>query len=138
MDTTTRALIVKKAQEMIRKYGYDKKGLRDSKGLPKSDDDVMDCSEFVYSVYSGVGIRGFSYLNSHTIANSSKFEKVDTPSPGDIVYWPQGHVAIIENPETGEFIGSQSSTGVDRSNYKTNVYWKARPGRVFYRLKDLK
>lgn len=136
VDTQMRTLVVKKAQGMIGKYSYDKKGLRDAKGLPKSDDDVMDCSEFVYAVYVGVGIHGFTYLNSHAIANSAAFQKVDEPLAGDLVYWSQGHVAIVENPETGEFIGSQTSTGVDRSNYKTNVYWKARPGRAFYRWKD--
>ena len=136
MDKLKRALIVKDAQAKISKYKYDKKGLR-SGGLPKADDDVMDCSEFVYSVYaSGAGITGFPYLNSHAIAASSKFEKVTEPGAGDIVYWSQGHVAIVENPETGEFIGSQTSTGVARSNYKTNVYWKARAGRTFYRWKD--
>jgi cell wall-associated NlpC family hydrolase len=135
MDDTTRALIVKRAQALIGKYKYDKKGKR-SGGLPKTDDDLMDCSEFVWTVYKDVGIPGFPYLNSHAIAKSSRFEKVDSPSAGDIVYWTQGHVAIVENAGTGEFIGSQTSTGVARSNYKTNVYWKARTGRAFFRWKD--
>ena len=97
----------------------------------------MDCSEFVYAAHIGIGLP-FPYLNSHTIAKSSEFEKVEEPLPGDIVYWTQGHVAIVENPDTGEFIGSQSSTGVARSNYKANVYWRARPGRTFYRWKNVK
>lgn len=136
MDNTTRALLVKRAQDMIGKYKYDKKGIREATGLPKANDDVMDCSEFVYSVYIRAGISDFPYLNSHAITASIAFEKVTgKPLPGDIVYWSQGHVAIVENPETGEFIGSQSSTGVARSNYKTNVYWKVRQGQAFYRWK---
>lgn len=138
MTNTMRTLLVKKAQDMMGKYAYDKKGLRDAKGLPIADDKVMDCSEFVYAVYMTVGFHGFTYLNSHGIARSSQFEKVEEPLPGDVIYWSQGHVAIVENPITGEFIGSQSSTGVARSNYKTNVYWKARPGRAFYRWRSSK
>jgi hypothetical protein len=124
---------------MIGKYKYDTKGVRDAKGLPRADADAMDCSAFVYSVYVGAGVAAFPYLNSHAITGSPLFEKVDgNPEPGDIVYWTQGHVAIVENPDTGEFIGSQSSTGVARSNYKTNVYWRTRPGRAFYRWKGSK
>jgi len=137
MENPQRILLLRTAQGMIGKFAYDKAGLREANGLPKADDEVMDCSEFVYSVYQRAGISGFNYLNSHGIARSDKFEKVDVPRPGDIVYWPQGHVAIVENPETGEFIGSQSSTGVARSNYKTNVYWGSRSGRSFFRLKTL-
>jgi hypothetical protein len=138
MDNVTRTLIVRRATEKIGKYRYDPEGARDAKGNPVLDDDMMDCSEFVYAVYVEAGVAPFTYLNSHAIAESSRFEKVETPLAGDIVYWMQGHVGIVENPDTGEFIGSQSSTGVARSNYKTNVYWGARLGRAFYRLKDEK
>jgi hypothetical protein len=135
MDDLKRTQLVQLAQSMIGKYSYDKKGQRVN-GLPRSDDTEMDCSEFVYAVYANSRVPGFPYLNSHGIARSPLFEKVDVPLGGDIVYWSHGHVAIVENPETGEFIGSQSSTGVARSNYKLNVYWKARIGRAFYRWKD--
>lgn len=137
MDDLKRAQLVLNAQALIGKYTYDKKGQRVN-GLPKSDDTEMDCSELVYSVYFSSLVPGFPYLNSHGIAKSALFEKVDAPLAGDIVYWTHGHVAIVENPETGEFIGSQSSTGVARSNYRTNVYWKSRPGRAFFRWKDAK
>ena len=137
MDKASRTSIVRKAQGMIGKYKYDKAGKRDAKGNPISDDDVMDCSEFVHAVYVAAGFTQPPYRNSHGIAASSKFEEVETPLAGDIVYWSQGHVAIVEDPDTGDFIGSQSSTGVARSNYKTNPYWKARRGRAFYRLKPV-
>jgi len=136
MDSALRSAVVAHATKMIGKYGYDTKHIRTVAGLPKGDDKVMDCSEFVYAVYSAAHVPGMSYLNSHGIASSAQFQKVETPVAGDIVYWPTGHVAIVENPETGEFIGSQSSTGVARSNYKTNVYWSAQANRAFYALKD--
>lgn len=135
MDNVTRARLVKIAAGKIGKFGYDKKGARKN-GEPDTTDDVMDCSEFVWAVYREALVPGMPYMKSHTLAASSLFTKVETPLAGDVVYWSQGHVAIVEKPDTGEFIGSQSSTGVARSNYLTNVYWKSRPGRAFYRLKD--
>ena len=134
MDDVTRTRIVRVAGGKIGKFGYDKKGVR-KHGEPDTTDDVMDCSEFVWTVYREALVPGVPCMKSHTLAGSSLFEKVDKPLAGDVVYWSQGHVAIVENPYTGAFIGSQSSTGVARSNYLTDFYWKARPGRAFYRLK---
>ena len=129
-SASSRDLIVRAARSMIGLYSYDPKGKRGSGYL---DDKVMDCSEFVYQAYLQAGFGKFPVLNSHGIASASDFTAVKDPLPGDIVYWSHGHVAIVEDPATGEFIGSQSSTGPARSNYKTNVYWKARLGRKFFR-----
>lgn len=143
MGDDVRKLIVKNAEDLVKlgiKYDTEAKAYAEKNKARKPgylDDDVMDCSEFVYQVYTKAGVSGVPALNSHAIAASSDFEAVETPKEGDIVYWKQGHVAIVVDPETGEFIGSQTSTGVARSNYLQNIYWSARPGRKFFRYKNL-
>ncbi len=133
LTADVRNKLLARATEMIGKYKYDSRGIRLPSGLPDSEDDVMDCSEFVFAVYSKAGVEGVPYLNSHGIAGSSLYEEVAEPQAGDIVYWRRGHVAIVEDPVSGAFIGSQTSTGVARSNYKTNIYWKNVEHRKFYR-----
>ncbi len=94
--------------------------------------DIIDCSHFVAAVLQAAGYSGFRYLTADEIPRSPHFKQVDSPERGDVVHWP-GHVAIVLDPVAGSFIGSQNSTGVDVTNYKTNTYWRGRSPRTFYR-----
>jgi cell wall-associated NlpC family hydrolase len=95
------------------------------------DDDVMDCSEFVYHAYRKAGFLDFPALNSHSMALS--FTKVVEPAAGDIVYWKRGHVGIVEDPEKGTFLGAQSKkSGLRRDNYKKG-WWANQGGMTFFR-----
>jgi hypothetical protein len=42
-------------------------------------------------------------------------------------------VGIVLDPVAGTFIGSQNSTGVDVSSWKTTPYWRSRTQRTFLR-----
>jgi hypothetical protein len=63
---------------------------------------------------------------------SRHFSAIDQPERGDIVHWP-GHVAIILDPVAGTFLGSQNSSGVDVSSWKTTPYWRSRGQRSYLR-----
>jgi len=92
-------------------------------------DNIMDCSEFVYHSYRNAGFLTFPALDSKNMALT--FQEVTEPQVGDIVYWSLGHVAIIENPTTGDFLGAQSTkSGLKRANYKTG-WWSNQAGRKF-------
>jgi hypothetical protein len=94
--------------------------------------DSIDCSHFVAAVLQAAGYSGFHYLTADEFPRARAFSQVDSPERGDIVHWP-GHVAIILDPVAGTFIGSQSSSGVDVTNYKSNTYWKSRSPRIYLR-----
>lgn len=143
-DANPRDLVVTAALSLLRgrdggdgkfvKFKYDSRGNR---GPGYLDDDVMDRSEFVYQVFTRARFGDFPRLNSHGYASSGGFTKSETPQRGDIVYWSRGHVAIVLAPGTGEFAGSQTSTGPAKSNYLQNIFWKAQPGRAYYRWAKL-
>jgi cell wall-associated NlpC family hydrolase len=105
----------------------------------------MDCSHFVYNVYRKFA-PNIPYLNTDAIQSSPLYQEVAIPSPGDLVVFtkvthyvphrpPQidpGHVGIVTNSSTGNFIGAQSG-GVAVASYVSG-YWGSR-GHKFYRLK---
>lgn len=97
----------------------------------------IDCSHLVKHIIQAIE-PGYAYKTVSEICSSPEFIQVvataDQPRKGDFVSWsdPQ-HIALIVDPGTGDFIGAQSSTGVAKSNYKTNPYWSARPGMIFLR-----
>lgn len=92
--------------------------------------DSVDCSHFLLAVLNASVAPHFRYLRADEYLTSPSFSLVTTPEAGDLVHWP-GHIAVVINPTTGTFIGSQTSTGVDLANYKTNPYWSGRTHRVF-------
>jgi hypothetical protein len=97
--------------------------------------DMVDCSHFVVAVLQGSVAPGFRYIVADEFMTSPSFYRVDTAEAGDLVHWP-GHIAIVLDPAQGTFIGSQTSTGVDKTSYKTDVYWSGRSHRTFLRYRD--
>src|ERR1700734_2975292 len=84
---------------------------------------VMECNQFVVAVLKEVD-PSFPYVLANDFMGTGYFNKIsakETPNRGDLIHWP-GHIGIVLNGDTGEFIGSQTSTGVAVANFK-NGYW---------------
>ena len=122
--------VVEEARKIIQsgKYKYGQ-----SRAAGYLDDDMMDCSEFVYHAYRNAGFSQFPPLSSSEMA--ATFAKVvGEPEAGDIVYWSMGHVGIVEDPAAGTFLGAQSSkSGLREDNYKQG-WWAGQAGRQFLRF----
>jgi hypothetical protein len=91
-----------------------------------------DCSHFVAAVIQTVN-KSFPYMVANDLRHSHYFRRVDVAERGDIIHWqhsPHGHVGIITNPTAGEFVGSQTSTGVAKARYSSG-YW-ARHGTITF------
>jgi hypothetical protein len=86
----------------------------------------MKCNQFVVAVLQASVDARFPQLLANDFPSSPRFQKVDQPMPGDLVHWP-GHIAVVLDPDKGDFIGSQTSTGVAISNYKQG-YWHGQYG----------
>src|SRR5690349_15383835 len=90
----------------------------------------VDCSHFVAKIIEKATGHKFSYIVANEYITSPHFSKVDHPERGDVVFWhnvPHGHVGIVLDAHTGQFIGSQSTHGVGTDHY-TSHYWKAHGG----------
>jgi hypothetical protein len=85
--------------------------------------DDLDCSHFVYKVYSHF-IPSFPYMPSSDFLSSPLLETPSEVLAADFVIWP-GHVALIVDPSYRSFIGSQTSTGVAIATF-SNGYWEQR------------
>lgn len=81
----------------------------------------MKCNQFVIAVLRASVAPDFPNTLANDFVHSPRFMQVDTPQAGDLVHW-SGHIGIVLDPDLGEFIGSQTSTGVAISNYKRG-YW---------------
>ena len=83
----------------------------------------LDCSGFTQLVYSQHGIS----LPRNSRAQYAATKRVSNPAPGDLIFFGNGgrvtHVGIYAGG--GQFIGSQTSTGVAYANAHTG-YWGAR------------
>lgn len=93
---------------------------------------MMDCSHFVTAILRSLD-SNFRYMTANEFPRSGFFRRVDMPERGDIIHWqhsPHGHVGIVTNSLSKEFIGSQSSTGVDKSQYASG-YW-SRHGQITF------
>ena len=86
----------------------------------------MKCNQFVIAVLRQSVAPDFPNILANDFPHSPRFQKVDSPAAGDLVHWP-GHIGIVLDPDLGEFIGSQTSTGVDIANYKKG-YWNGAYG----------
>lgn len=84
----------------------------------------FDCSSFVYWAYNTAGINIGSPGNTDTLKNIGRRIDVSEIKVGDMIFWDtykkDGHVGIYVG--NGEWIGSQSSTGVATVKMD-NPYW---------------
>lgn len=103
-------------------------------GAGRSKEDIangkFDCSAFVHWAFKQIGID--VGLSTDYIKNAGRQVSEKELQPGDLVFFDtykkDGHVGIYIG--NGQFIGSQSSTGVAIANM-TSGYWKKRfNGRV--------
>lgn len=99
----------------------------------------FDCSGFVFYVYKNV-FADFNYKTASMLASGPWFKVVESPRPGDLIFFPAGqnpyevnknnkkifpdHVGIVIDNDN--WIGSQSSTGVAKVSMKS-PWWSARP-----------
>lgn len=81
----------------------------------------MVCNQFVVAVLREAVDPDFPMILADQFTSSEHFVKVEEPRRGDLVHWP-GHIGIIVDANSGEFIGSQTSTGVAMASYKSG-YW---------------
>jgi len=86
----------------------------------------MVCNQFVVAVLRKSVDPSFPMIRADDFPHSPHFMKVDLPQAGDLIHWP-GHIGIVLDPDKGEFIGSQTSTGVAISNFKSG-YWNGNYG----------
>jgi hypothetical protein len=85
------------------------------------------CNQFVVAVLRGTVDPSFPMIKADQFPLSPRFYRVESPAPGDLVHWP-GHIGIVLDPDKGDFIGSQNSTGVEIANYKTG-WWNSSGGK---------
>lgn len=86
----------------------------------------MVCNQFVLAVLRKAVDANFPDLRADDFPSSDKFTKVESPLRGDLIHWP-GHIGIVLDPNRGEFIGSQTSTGVAAASYSKG-YWNGEYG----------
>ncbi|HSN97423.1 MAG TPA: NlpC/P60 family protein [Candidatus Nanopelagicales bacterium] len=86
----------------------------------------MVCNQFVVAVLRKAVDPAFPMIRADDFAHHPRMMKVDQPQAGDLVHWP-GHIGIVLDPDNGDFIGSQTSTGVAVANYKKG-YWNGNYG----------
>lgn len=86
----------------------------------------FDCSSFVHWAYkkNGIELGNIGSVSTETLNKMGKKIHYNEIQVGDLMFWDSykvdGHVAIYIG--NGEFIGSQSSTGVAKFK-KSNTYW---------------
>lgn len=98
------------------------------------DKNGIDCSHFVYAVYSQI-FEGYSYRMAGEYLRDSTFAPTKAPLVGDIIVFPSvrglsEHVGIITDVDDTKFIGAQSSTGVREASFAPGTYWGKRPYKI--------
>src|SRR5690625_3736363 len=98
------------------------------------DKGIFDCSSFVHWAFDEVGINlgSRSTTTTDTLKHLGKEVDLKNIQPGDLVFFDtykkDGHVGIYAG--NGQFIGSQTSTGVDIADMSSG-YWKEKfNGRI--------
>jgi cell wall-associated NlpC family hydrolase len=98
------------------------------------DRNGIDCSHFVYQVYSQV-FDGYDYRMASEYLNDQTFAPTKSPLVGDVIVFPSvkglsAHVGIITDVRSAKFIGAQSSTGVKETSFASGTYWGKRPYKI--------
>lgn len=98
----------------------------------------FDCSGFViYTLKQAFPTMGWIFITAGMIFADSRFERVTTPQPGDLICFPHGrkggtdHIGIVV--DAAHWIGAQSSTGV--AQVAMNNGWWSKKSHFFLRLK---
>ena len=104
-----------------------------------NDNKPLDCSRFVINVLRKIKPQltipdlGSAGLKASTLFNTIDL-KTQSPAKSDLIYWSHGHVGFVVDTFKGNFIGSQTRTGVAVSKYKSG-YWSTISEKTFLRLK---
>ena len=98
------------------------------------DKNGIDCSHFVYAVYSQI-FQGYDYRKAGEYLRDSTFAPTKAPLVGDIIVFPSvrglsEHVGIITDVDATKFIGAQTSTGVREASFAPGTYWGKRPYKI--------
>jgi cell wall-associated NlpC family hydrolase len=98
------------------------------------DKNGIDCSHFVYAVYSRV-FEGYDYRMAGEYLRDSTFSHTNSPLVGDLIVFPatkglSEHVGIVTDVDGTKFIGAQSSTGVREASFAPGTYWGKRPYKI--------
>jgi cell wall-associated NlpC family hydrolase len=98
------------------------------------DKNGVDCSHFVYAVYSRI-FEGYNYRMAGEYLRDSTFAPTKAPLVGDVIVFPavrglSEHVGIITDVDDTKFIGAQTSTGVREASFAPGTYWGKRPYKI--------
>jgi lipoprotein Spr len=98
------------------------------------DKNGVDCSHFVFAVYSRV-FEGYDYRMASEYLNDSDFSPTKSPLVGDIIVFPSvggasPHMGIVTDVRGRKFIGAQTSTGVKEASFAPSSYWGKRPYKI--------
>jgi cell wall-associated NlpC family hydrolase len=98
------------------------------------DKNGVDCSHFVYAVYSNV-FEGYDYRMADEYLHDSDFAPTKSPLVGDVIIFlsfkgASAHMGIVTDVRGAKFIGAQSSTGVKEASFAPGSYWGKRPYKI--------
>jgi cell wall-associated NlpC family hydrolase len=98
------------------------------------DKNGVDCSHFVYAVYSTV-FDGYDYRMTDDYLRDADFSLTKSPIVGDVIVFvaaggASAHMGIITDVRARKFIGSQSTTGVKEASFAPGSYWGKRPYKI--------
>ncbi len=98
------------------------------------DKNGVDCSHFVYAVYSKI-FEGFDYRMASEYLNDADFSPTKSPLVGDLIIFPSvrgasAHMGIVTDVRAKKFIGAQTSTGVKEASFAPGSYWGKRPYQI--------
>lgn len=98
------------------------------------DKNGVDCSHFVYAIYSTV-FDGYGYRMANEYLKDSDFAPTKDPIVGDVIVFlsvggASAHMGIVTDVNSKKFIGAQTSTGVKEASFAPGSYWGKRPYRI--------
>lgn len=80
--------------------------------------DYYDCSGLVWRAMRNLGIYGGPRFTTHVFAGVAKakgWEKVSTPSAGDVVLWPMKHMGVATGGD-GMYSARSTAKGINASS----------------------
>jgi murein DD-endopeptidase MepM/ murein hydrolase activator NlpD len=133
------------AEEILRQRKFFKSGYEYGMGgagtgdKDKDGKKEIDCSHLVNSLLVGAGYR-IPYEPTATLGSSKFYDEVDVDdvAPGDLLLWRTSHqhvgivevIEVIKGVPSGDFFGSQSSTGPASTKFGPKApFWKQTPDK---------